>query len=150
MVYFTNVPTGDRPWKVYLREEGGIGELVEALASRHGLDPAFVKAVIAAESAFDPRATSPKGAMGLMQLMPSTADKLGVRDPFDPEQNVEAGIRYLKALIGRFHGDLSMALAAYNAGPEAVRRWGGIPPYQETRRYVATVLRLYEEFRGER
>lgn len=86
----------------------------------------------------------------MMQLMPSTADELGVRDPFDPEQNVEAGIRYLKALIGRFHGDLSMALAAYNAGPEAVRRWGGIPPYQETRRYVATVLRLYEEFRGER
>lgn len=150
MTYFTNVPTGDRPWKVYLREERTIEKLVEALAHRYGLDSALVRAVITAESAFNPRAVSPKGAMGLMQLMPSTAKELGVKDPFDPEENVEAGIRYLKALMENFHGDLSLALSAYNAGPEAVRRWGGTPPYEETRRYVSTVLRLYHEFKERR
>lgn len=140
-----------------MREEKNKGDnsaeiykLIQATASRHGLDPSLIKAVIAAESNFDPAAVSPKGAIGLMQLMPSTARVLGVQDPYDPVDNLEGGVRYLKALLERFKGDLSLALSAYNAGPEAVERFGGIPPYDETRRYVSTVLRYYERFRRER
>jgi len=151
VIHFTNVPRADRPWRLYLREkEKGptdLERLIRAVASRHGMDPALIKAVIAAESGFDPKAISTKGAKGLMQLMPSTAEILGIRDPFDPEENLEAGTRYLKALLGRFGGDLSLALSAYNAGPEAVERFGGMPPYEETRRYVSKVLQYYARFR---
>ena len=106
----------------------------------HGLDPVLVQSMIAEESGFNARAVSPKGAAGLMQLMPGTARDLRVSDVFDPGQNVEAGARYLRSLLERYKGDLAKALAAYNAGPGAVDRHRGIPPYRETRNYVRRVL----------
>ncbi len=118
----------------------GVEGIIAAASARHGVDPALVWAVIAVESAFAPDARSLKGAMGLMQLMPATAAQYAVGDPFDPAQNVEAGTRHLRSLLDRF--DTTMALAAYNAGEGTVTRFGGIPPYRETREYVARVLRL--------
>ncbi len=118
----------------------GLEGIIAAASVRHGVDPALVWAIIAVESAFTPDARSPKGAMGLMQLMPATAAQYAVGDPFDPAQNIEAGTRHLRSLLDRF--DTTMALAAYNAGVGAVARFGGIPPYRETREYVARVLRL--------
>jgi soluble lytic murein transglycosylase-like protein len=117
--------------------------LVEQAARRHGLDPALVLAVVSVESAFRPEAVSPKGAQGLMQLMPRTAASLGVEDAFDPEQNVDAGVRHLEALVRLYGGNLTRALAAYNAGQGAVARHGGVPPYRETRAYVRRVLERY-------
>jgi soluble lytic murein transglycosylase-like protein len=115
-------------------------------ASRsHGVPAALVKAVIAAESAFDPGALSPKGAMGLMQLMPGTASDLGVDEPFQDEDNVHGGTRYLRMMYDRY-GDWLRTLAAYNAGPEAVDRYDGVPPYPETREYVQRVLSYYRRF----
>lgn len=114
--------------------------LIESAASRHDVDARLVKAVIQVESAFQPRARSPKGAMGLMQLMPTTARQYSSRNPYDPASNIEAGTKYLKRLLGEF--ELPLALAAYNAGEAAVRRFGGIPPYAETQAYVTKVLRL--------
>jgi soluble lytic murein transglycosylase-like protein len=107
-----------------------------------------VKAVIAAESNFDPEAISHRGAQGLMQLMPATAAALGVADPLQPTQNVQAGARYLRLMLDRY-GDLERALAAYNAGPSAVDRYGGIPPYPETRDYVQRVLAYYRHYHGD-
>lgn len=116
------------------------------LASQtHRVPAALVKAVIAAESAFDPGAVSPKGAMGLMQLMPATAKDLGVEEPFHDEQNVHGGTRYLRYLFDRY-GDWLRTLAAYNAGPQAVDRYDGVPPYAETRQYVQRVLSYYRRF----
>jgi hypothetical protein len=117
--------------------------LAIATARRHGLDPDLVLAVISVESAFRKDAVSPKGAQGLMQLMPGTARELGVKDAFDPAQNLDAGARYLNTLLEQFHGDVRLALAAYNAGPNAVKRHGGIPPYRETRQHVEKVLERY-------
>lgn len=119
-----------------------IAVLVDRYSARHGLDPKLVEAVIETESDSNPRALSRKGAMGLMQLMPATARDFAVSDPWDPEQNVRAGTAYLARLLDRF-GRLDLALAAYNAGPEVVERHRGVPPYPETRAYVARVLRLY-------
>lgn len=116
-----------------------MGKLIRAAAEEASLDPALVAAVAAVESGFNPRAVSPAGAVGVMQLMPGTAAELGVSDPFDPAQNVRAGARYLRNLLDRF-GKLELALAAYNAGPGAVERYGGIPPYRETVEYVKKVL----------
>lgn len=121
--------------------------LVEQTARRYGLDPSLVDAVVRAESGYDPDATSPAGAVGLMQLMPATARALGVLDPYDPAQNVDAGVRYLRGLLDRF-GDVGLALAAYNAGPGAVARYGGIPPYAETRAYVVRVLSAWQKSRA--
>lgn len=118
--------------------------LAIAAARRHGLDPELVLAVIAVESAFQVKAVSPKGAQGLMQLMPGTARDLGVRDPLDPAANLDGGSRYLGALLTLYGGDVQRALAAYNAGPQAVKRHKGIPPYKETRDYVRKVLRRYK------
>jgi soluble lytic murein transglycosylase-like protein len=120
-----------------------IRRLAVDAARRHGLDPDLVVAVAAVESAFRPTAVSPKGAQGVMQLMPGTARDLGVLDPLDPAANVDAGTRYLRDLLARFDGDLPKALAAYNAGPGAVARHQGVPPYRETRDYVKKVLRRY-------
>ncbi len=118
---------------------------IERFARVAGLEPKLVMAVVAAESSYNPSAVSTKGAMGLMQLMPATAAMYSVTDPYDPEQNVRAGTRYLKRMLDRF-GSVELALAAYNAGPEAVRSFGGIPPYRETERYVERILR---EYRGD-
>jgi transglycosylase-like protein with SLT domain len=119
-------------------------EMITAAAMGEGVDPALVEAVVAVESAFRPRAVSRKGAMGLMQLMPQTARLLGVSDAFDPRQNLIGGTRHLRNLLDLFGGDLPRALAAYNAGANAVRTYGGIPPYRETREYVRMVLARYQ------
>jgi soluble lytic murein transglycosylase-like protein len=121
-------------------EKVPFGELIERTATREGLDPKLVHAVIRVESAYRPGARSPKGAMGLMQLMPATARQYEVLDPYDPSRNVEAGVRHLKSLLNRF--ELPLALAAYNAGEAAVERFRGIPPYPETRNYVRRILQL--------
>lgn len=113
-------------------------ELIEPLSRDFGVDPALVHAVVSTESGYEPTARSRKGALGLMQLMPATARQYGVSDPFDPRANLQAGIRHLRSLLDRY--EISLALAAYNAGEFAVQRYGGIPPYPETRAYVSRVL----------
>jgi soluble lytic murein transglycosylase-like protein len=121
---------------------------IDAIARRHGVDPLLVRAVIRVESNFDPRAVSPKGAAGLMQLMPETAMRYGVDNRFDPAQNVDGGVRYLRDLMAMFDGNLSLALAAYNAGEGAVLKYGRrIPPYPETQQYVVGVRSFYNQLR---
>jgi soluble lytic murein transglycosylase len=123
----------------------GYDGLILLTAREHGVSPALVKAVIAAESRFDTDAVSRKGAQGLMQLMPTTASKLGVADPFSADQNVRGGVRYLREMLDRY-GDMGRALAAYNAGPSAVDHYRGIPPYPETRDYVQRVMTYYRQY----
>jgi len=123
-----------------------IDALVQQNASTWQVEPALIKAVIANESGFDANATSGVGAQGLMQLMPATAASLGVRDAYDPVQNVAGGTRYLKGLLDRFGGDKRLAIAAYNAGPGAVEKYGDIPPYRETRNYVQNVLASFDKY----
>ena len=157
-VHFTNAPTDPQ----YRRMEGAVTtgseagwlrlpkgdtrpyvtEILEA-SSRYGVPDQLVTAVIRAESGFNPRAVSRKGAQGLMQLMPATASNLGVRNSFDPRENIHGGVRHLRGLIDRFPGNLPLAIAAYNAGEKAVLTYGGIPPYPETQDYVGKVLRYY-------
>ncbi len=117
-------------------------EIAEA-AARHAVPERLLRAVIQAESGFNPRAVSRRGARGLMQLMPETAGMLGVRNSFDPGENIDAGARHLRALLGRFRNNLRLTLAAYNAGEQTVIAYGGVPPFPETREYVMEVLRLY-------
>ncbi len=117
--------------------------IVDRLSRQEGLDPRLVDALIQAESDYNPRAISKKGAMGLMQLMPLTARRLNVDDPFDPEQNIRGGVKEFSRLIDRYSGNLSLALAAYNAGEGAVSKYRGIPPYRETRNYVARIMETY-------
>ncbi len=115
---------------------------IEAMADRYEVPVTLIKAVIAAESCFNPKAVSRVGAQGLMQLMPNTAKMLGVTDSFDPKQNIRGGVSYLRMLLDRFDQDEELALAAYNAGPQAVKKYGRIPPFKETQRYVKKVMRL--------
>ncbi|RIL06155.1 MAG: hypothetical protein DCC75_11060 [Proteobacteria bacterium] len=121
-------------------------DLIISSAKDHRLDPALLKAVIHVESAFNPKAVSPKGAMGLMQLMPGTAKIYSLSRPFEPKDNIRAGSRHLAYLLRRYRGNLSLALAAYNAGEEAVSQYGGIPPYTETRSYVDKVVYLKQRY----
>jgi hypothetical protein len=121
-----------------------ISQLVEQTASRHRVDPQLVHAIIKVESAYDPLAVSSKGAMGLMQLIPETAHQLGVANPFDPQENIEGGVTYLRHLLNVFGGDLNLSLAAYNAGEGAVRRYGGVPFFAETQNYVRRVTNIYQ------
>lgn len=122
--------------------------IIKSLASEYGVDISLVKAVIHAESGYNPNAVSPKGAQGLMQLMPRTAQGLKVSNSFDPKENIRGGVRYLRFLLDTFNGDVSLALAAYNAGLTKVSQYGGIPPYQETRNYVSRVLNYQKSYQS--
>jgi soluble lytic murein transglycosylase len=160
VTHFTNVKPGDVRYRAIRPDPGAVrkrrraparhdyDQLIGTAARAHRVPPALVKAVIAAESSFDSQAISRAGAQGLMQLMPMTAAALGVEDPFVPDENVRGGTRYLRALIDRY-GDLSRALAAYNAGPDAVDRYRGVPPYRETQAYVERVLTYYRHYHGD-
>jgi Transglycosylase SLT domain len=130
-----------RPWMSIDRD--GVEKLVREAAERHRVDPALVRAVIETESNWNPRAVSRKGAGGLMQLIPTTAQRYGASDLFNPQQNIDAGVRHLKMLLERYHGNLDLALAAYNAGEGAVDRAGGIPHIRETKDYVQKVQNAY-------
>ena len=122
-------------------------KLIQQAAKRHGLEPAMIKAIIMAESSFNPNAVSNRGAQGLMQLMPQTAESLGVADAFDPGNNIDAGARYFRQLLNHFRGDTELALAAYNAGIQNVLNHKGIPPYKATKTYVEKVLTYYEHYK---
>lgn len=127
--------------------EGAYDGIIRELAGEHGVDPALVKAMIRAESRFDPAAVSPKGARGLMQIMPRVGRRHGAKNLYDPRENIRAGVRHLRSLLVRFDDDTKLALAAYNAGSRVVARYRGLPPYRETRAYVAKVLRFRREYR---
>jgi len=133
---------------VRVPRERDYDRLIAQIARRHRVQPGLVKAVIAAESNFKPNAVSRVGAQGLMQLMPATAEALGVDQPFGVVENMDGGVRYLRAMLDRY-GDLTRALAAYNAGPSAVDRYRGVPPYRETQAYVKRVLEYYRGYRGD-
>ena len=122
-----------------------VNDIVSSAGNRHQIDPDFLSSVIRAESNFNPGAVSHKGAQGLMQLMPGTATKLGVKNAFAPEENVDGGARYLRELLDLYNGDAVKALAAYNAGPHRVQQYGGVPPYRETHAYVAKIIRDYNK-----
>jgi len=166
--YYTNIPgpgrekyrPGVTKWRpkrqATLPQGAGSGairnpEYAEVIASaceRFDVDPDLVRAVIKAESNFDPQAVSPKGAMGLMQLMPATAREMGVSDPFNPAENIAGGVGYLSRLLNNLNGDFSLALAAYNAGPERVKNYQGVPPFRETMNYIQRVMNYYQLFKG--
>lgn len=153
VIHFSNVPTNCR-YRLYAKETkldyktyfDRYDPIIRDASRKHGVDSSLVKAVIRAESDFDKHAVSKAGAQGLMQLMPETAEKLAVKDCFDPGENIHGGVRYLKRQLQNFQNDVPLALAAYNAGESAVRKYGRIPPYDETQTFVARVLRYWDEF----
>ena len=120
-----------------------INSMIEDASAKYGVDSKLIKALVQQESGFNPNAKSKAGALGLMQLMPSTAKGLGVTDPMNPKQNIEGGVKYFKSMLDRFHGNTILALAAYNAGPNAVSKYDGVPPYKETQNYVKSILKNY-------
>jgi soluble lytic murein transglycosylase len=154
VIHFSNVPNNPR-YRLYLREARTdvtaylrrFDGIIRRAAREHGVETSLIRAVIRAESDFDQLAVSKAGARGLMQLMPETAEQLAVDNPFDPEQNIHAGVRHLKGMLQQFGNDVPLALAAYNAGENAVRHYGRIPPFEETRRFIDKVLRYRNEFR---
>jgi len=159
VMHFTNAPTSsNNEFKLFLRERSKSApswyysekydDLITEASKRFGVSFSLIKAIIKAESDFNARAVSKKGAMGLMQIMPQNFKLLGLKDPFDPTQNINAGARYFKQLYERFNGKLALSLAAYNAGPTAVDRYKTIPPYEETEEYVKRVLRYYYSYKN--
>jgi len=126
-------------------QSANVEELIETFSEKYNIDSDFIKAIIKQESGFNTKATSKKGAMGLMQLMPKTAEALGVVDAYNPSQNIEGGVKYLRQMLDKYDNNLEMALAAYNAGPSAVQKYGGIPPYKETQNYVKTIMNTYNK-----
>jgi soluble lytic murein transglycosylase-like protein len=155
--HFSNVPTTGK-FKLFLKKKKAsrftmgrsttrYDRLISSASRKHKVAFPLVKAVIKAESDFNPRAVSRKGAKGLMQIMPQNYRHLNITNPFNPEENIMGGTQYLRYLLDRFNGKISLSLAAYNAGPEAVERYRGIPPYRETRNYVQKVLRYYRVFK---
>ncbi|HEY9746932.1 MAG TPA: lytic transglycosylase domain-containing protein [Oculatellaceae cyanobacterium] len=142
-----------KPFQFYLKNTNAASSVeqraaalqptIESLSERYGVDKDLVNAVVRQESGFNPNAVSKAGAVGLMQLMPGTAQSLGVTNPKDPTQNLDGGIRHLKGLLERYHGNIPLALAAYNAGAGAVQKYKGIPPYAETQNYVRNILSMY-------
>lgn len=158
VMHFSNAPTSnEHEYKVYIKERTSVSRnfyatnkydhFITDAAKQTGVDSRLLKAMIKAESDFDPRAVSRKGAMGLMQIMPENFKMLDLKNPFDPWQNIRAGAQYFQKLYERFNGKLALSLAAYNAGPTAVDRYKRIPPYQETEEYVRRVLRYYRTFK---
>jgi len=158
VVHFSNTQY-DGKFELYLREgvkdpplvrnrasNGWMMDYADRYSRAHNISPALVKAIIRAESNGNRFAVSRKGAKGMMQLMPFTSKRLKVNDPFDPVENIEGGVKYIKELMGTFRGNVVYAVAAYNAGPAAVQKYGGIPPYPETRIYVKRVLSFYEQY----
>jgi soluble lytic murein transglycosylase len=158
VMHFTNVPTSSiKKFRVFLREKSSAiqwyssekyDELISHASERYGVSFPLLKAIIKAESDFDPYAVSKKGATGLMQIMPENFEPLGIMDPFDPWQNINAGARYFKQMFDRFKGKLTLSLAAYNAGPTAVDRYKTIPPYEETEEYVRRVMKYYYNYKN--
>lgn len=144
VIHFTNTPRGSGYRKVITERPEQTGESIDRIiqqkARKYDIEPSIVRALIKAESNWDIHAVSEKGAIGLMQLMPATAQELKIKNPFDPAQNIEGGTRYLRMLLDRFSGDMELALAAYNAGPAAVEKSGGIPSFSETRKFVRSVI----------
>ena len=165
IIHFTDAPT-DRRFKIFMRDfkkdkllrtrlqlpsianPAEYEKIIRASADKYGVSASLIKAVIHAESGYDPNAVSRKGASGLMQLMPGTARSLKVSNSFDPKDNVEGGVKYLRFLLDTFRGDVSLALAAYNAGLNKVAKFGGIPPYAETRTYVNRVLSYMQSYQA--
>jgi soluble lytic murein transglycosylase len=153
-VHFTDTPTHGR-YNMYLKEGASTGrsvnrsytDIIRRHASSYQLEEALVKAVIKVESDYQPRVVSSKGAQGLMQLIPETAKDLKVQNPFDPYENIRGGSEYLRMMLDLFEDDVELALAAYNSGPTTVKRYGGIPPYDETRNYVKKVKRYLDYYR---
>ena len=158
VMHFTNTPTSStQNYKLFLRERPKINprysskkydDIIADASQQYGVAIPLLKAIIKAESDFDPRAVSKKGAKGLMQIMPENFKPLGIKDPFDPSQNIHAGARYFKQMYDRFKGKLALSLAAYNAGPTAVERYNTVPPYEETEEYVEKVLRYYYNYKN--
>lgn len=152
--YFTNIPKGKGFKKVisegrtHLRDNtiSHYHQIIISKARKYNIEPSLIKAIITAESKWNPTAISKKGAIGLMQLMPSTIKDMQVNNPFDPEENIEGGVRYLRLLLDKFKGDLTLTLAAYNAGPNIVEKFGDIPPIPETEQFVREVLSIYNTY----